>query len=370
MKKIIVLLFLLAFIFCGCEKQIETEPPTVGDTPGDIGSEYRKTVPVGTVPDEFGIIVGSNLFQGATAYSDKILKVGDPFEKNLIRIYNKQGMELANKVIDLADDQKMACCFLSESGDLICVYGTDIHYGTASYDMQDIVTYVEAYEISGSSLHCKHRKTFYGYEADMFEAFYEMEEQIYFFGTVTEEKNGKKTVGEGKTDISAIMMNGVHSIIKQETYGGSDFDYFRGMTFFEKKREFFIAVLTQSTDGDFEGLFNEKKLQMATLELDDYIYIDYVEYDDFDYRSSVKRRVGFLGDDEIYDNDEMFNGFSDGYVTALIDYGDFYLVVSENITGIDQNTPPEISAIQCTTETVYGAYKKDGTLIWKAATDS
>ena len=363
-------MFLLAFIFCGCEKQTETEPPTVGDTPGDIGSKYHKTVPVGTVPDEFGIIVGSNLFQGATAYSDKILKVGDPFEKNLIRIYNKQGVELANKVIDLADDQKIACCFLSESGDLICVYGTDIHYGTASYDMQDIVTYVEAYEISGSSLRREHRKTFYGYEADMFEAFYEMEEQIYFFGTVTKEKNGKKTVGDGKTDISAIMMSGAHRITKQKTYGGSDFDSFCGMTFFESGREFFIAVLTQSTDGDFEGLFKEKKLRIATLKLDDCIYLDYVEDDDFDYRSSVKRRVGFLGDDEIYDNDEMFADFADGEITALIDYGDFYLVVSENITGIDQNTPIYISSIWYTTETVYAAYKKDGTLIWKAATDS
>ena len=51
-------------------------------------------------------------------------------------------------------------------------------------------------------------------------------------------------------------------------------------------------------------------------------------------------------------------------------YGDKYLIVSENRTGIYENTPQYISSIWYNTETVYGMYDKSGKLLWKDAVKS
>ena len=72
----------------------------------------------------------------------------------------------------------------------------------------------------------------------------------------------------------------------------------------------------------------------------------------------------------IYSNSNLFNGFDAGTPTAVIDYGDFYLIVSENDTGVYENTPSYISSVWYYTETVYSAYNKNGDLLFRASTDS
>jgi len=59
-----------------------------------------------------------------------------------------------------------------------------------------------------------------------------------------------------------------------------------------------------------------------------------------------------------------------GTPTAFIDYGDFFLIVSENNTGVYENTPPAVSSIWYYTETVYSGYDDSGKLLFRASVDS
>ena len=53
-----------------------------------------------------------------------------------------------------------------------------------------------------------------------------------------------------------------------------------------------------------------------------------------------------------------------------MDYGDSYLVVSENATGVYKNIPFAISSIWYYTETVYSLYDYSGKLLFRASVDS
>ena len=72
----------------------------------------------------------------------------------------------------------------------------------------------------------------------------------------------------------------------------------------------------------------------------------------------------------VYKDDVLLKDFEAGRVTAFIDYGDYYLVVSENITGIYENTPLTISSIWYYTETVYSLYNYNSEMIMRASVDS
>ena len=60
----------------------------------------------------------------------------------------------------------------------------------------------------------------------------------------------------------------------------------------------------------------------------------------------------------------------DGAPEAVLEYDDFYLIVSENPTGVYENRPTSVSIIWYYTQTVYGAYDKKGNLLWKGTVDS
>ena len=119
MKKIALLLLVLAFIICGCGKS--EEPPAVVDTPGNTDSPFHKTVPVGEVPEEFEIIVAHNLFCGVTAYGDRLLQVGNPYIQNVIKVYDTRGEEIMEKVLSLKDHEKIAYCAITEDGREACL---------------------------------------------------------------------------------------------------------------------------------------------------------------------------------------------------------------------------------------------------------
>ena len=72
----------------------------------------------------------------------------------------------------------------------------------------------------------------------------------------------------------------------------------------------------------------------------------------------------------VYNTDPFLKDFDAGWVKAYIDYGDFYLIVSERNTGEYENTPGYISSIWYYTETVYSAYNHNGELIFRDAVES
>ena len=72
----------------------------------------------------------------------------------------------------------------------------------------------------------------------------------------------------------------------------------------------------------------------------------------------------------MYKSSEYLKDFDAGTPHAFIDYGDYYLIVSENVTGEYENTPPMLSSIWHYTETVYSAYDYNGELLFRTAVDS
>lgn len=59
-----------------------------------------------------------------------------------------------------------------------------------------------------------------------------------------------------------------------------------------------------------------------------------------------------------------------GYVSSVIEYDDFILIVSERDTKWFEYVPMIYSSIPSYTETVYSAYTYDGELIWRSSVDS
>ncbi|MBR6410040.1 MAG: hypothetical protein IKS35_01475, partial [Clostridia bacterium] len=62
--------------------------------------------------------------------------------------------------------------------------------------------------------------------------------------------------------------------------------------------------------------------------------------------------------------------FDAGSPEAYIDYGDFYLIISDHATGVYEHTPKTISSIWYYRETVYSVYDQDGKLIFRSSVDS
>jgi hypothetical protein len=58
-----------------------------------------------------------------------------------------------------------------------------------------------------------------------------------------------------------------------------------------------------------------------------------------------------------------------GTVTAFVDYGDHYLVVSNNITGTYSPENIHMSALLYYRETVYSGYDREGNLIFRTSVD-
>ena len=82
------------------------------------------------------------------------------------------------------------------------------------------------------------------------------------------------------------------------------------------------------------------------------------------------RRIGEAEGKPVFRSDSVFDGFDAGLPTAFIDYGDLYLIVSLNVTGLRKDTPPYVNSIWYDEETVYSGYDKDGNLLFRASVDS
>ena len=72
----------------------------------------------------------------------------------------------------------------------------------------------------------------------------------------------------------------------------------------------------------------------------------------------------------VYKSSVYLKNFDAGTPHAFIDYGDYYLIISENVTSEYENTPPMVSSIWYYTETVYSAYDYNGDLLFRTAVDS
>ena len=131
---------------------------------------------------------------------------------------------------------------------------------------------------------------------------------------------------------------------------------------------FLLSISAQSDDGDFAGSDSGgyKVDWVFTVNED----LEITRKEKRSGRSISDYRIGEKEGSPVYSSDPLLEGFDAGHITAFIDYGDAYLIVSENKTGIYGDQPTFISSIWYYTETVYSLYESDGKLIFRAAVDS
>ena len=189
--------------------------------------------------------------------------------------------------------------------------------------------------------------------------------QLYFFGETQTPETKTKGVGS-PTDIYMTILDQNGKKIKSKLIAGSDFESLRNAEMLDN--QFVLSLVSQSNDRDFKSS-NPKGYPVDwvitvndNLEITEKTIKKGREYSDF--------RIGEKDGVAVYINDSLLKNFDAGRPTAFIDYGDCCLVVSENATGIYENTPLTISSIWYYTETVYSLYSYNGEIIFRASVDS
>jgi|GEM_PF-1569388 len=369
MKKFAAVLFIICIIFTGCGK----EKPT----PVNTGSEFHTTTPVGKVPAEFEKIVGENLFSGYDYYAGEdrvacLYQSGNG--KYDFTVYDFYGSELFKTTIEKTPYHFVDSYAVTSDGGLIVSLGFSDQY---IYDLkkyasqlESAVSYVIKFDKSGS---IEWERELNGHERNSLRAIVEQGEYYYFFGSIQTPET--KTIGVGSsTDIIITKLDKSGKVIKTRTIAGSDFDEVYTDSVRYKNGRFYFNGYSQSTDGDFSGKggkeYRTTEYKFVIDENLDVISIKKTNDNINIGPLNGKRSFGVLSGKEIFGDDKLFDDFCDGTPTGVLDYGEFYLIISENNTGIYEYTPQLISAIWYNTETVYAAYDKAGKLLWKAAVDS
>ena len=354
----------------------ETTPEALAGLWNSIRSE--KLAPVeetGTVPDELSDVIRKNLFCSAKAFSDRLLKAETVAENKELRTVEYKitmlglyGDVLAEYTVTCGDAYHVNALTATSDGGFVFTLGfTDYQY---DYKSSSDFKMASDNGFASRVIKCdKNGKTQFDTALDQIEGdavryCFEKDGGYYVFGT---HRDPAKSADYGETDVFAAIIDGDGKEIKRRLIAGSDFDSLRNAK--ANNGGFLLSVFTQSVDGDFEGSGYAQILPiMMTLTLDADLNITRKEK--ADGLAVTDARIGERNGGPVYSSDGMFDGFDAGTPTAYIDYGDFYLIVSENKTAVDPNTPKTISSIHYYTETVYSAYKKTGELIFRASADN
>lgn len=185
------------------------------------------------------------------------------------------------------------------------------------------------------------------------------------FGTAETPETKRRGIAS-PGDIYMLMLDARGAVLKERRFGGTDFDDLRVA---ERSGDgFLLSVWAQSEDGDFAGSGSNGYPVDWVITVNDEFEVTAMEKRKG--RSILNDPIGFRDGAPVYRDEAFPRGFDAGTPVALIDEGDVTLVVSENITGIYEDTPPYISAIWYYTETVYSGYDAEGRLLFRAAVDS
>ncbi len=331
-----------------------------------IGSRerYKKVEPVGEVPAELSRVVEKNLFKDADAVDGKVFMLdvisadekNGRYEKRLI-MTDAYGAELLR--YDFVSSAAMYNDYYKPSSDGGVIL-TDTDEGQNGGEPKLTVTKLDS---KGNKV----------YETEIaspgktvVEVALEKDGRLYLF--CTELKDLRKSTWDvyADSDIFTAMLDENGAVVKTRRYSGSDRDdlYYAEAT----DNGFRLYVASSSYDGDFE------REESPFIEESDYI----IETDlELNKTGMVKTKTpedyplsGVIGEEDggpVRCYDSMFDDFDAGTPTLYIDYGDFYMVVSYNITWVNSFAPVFSLANNEHSETVYSGYDNNGGLIFRAS---
>lgn len=372
-KQFIVLCFLAVFvcilILSGCKTDDsatnQNEHPTVNL------NEPKSVEQVGQIPDAFKQVIENNAFAGVAAFDGRLLKAEvcslDKENRTVtqqIRMMDKYGNELAEYTFTSDDAYHVTTLTATQDGGFLFVLGfQDYAY---SYDPSKWASdngYASRVVKCDNHGNVQFDTPFDGMEGRGLEYCFEKNGQFYLFGYA--QKPGTKSQGS-YTDIYMAILDEDGNILTSRHMGGSDFDSLQAAEITDNG--FVLSCTSQSDDGDFADSGSNGHPVDWVITVND--HLEMVERKKETGRGYSDYRLGEKDGAAVYKSDPLLGGFDAGTPEAFIDYGDFYLVISEHITGIYEKTPPAISSIWYYTETVYSAYDDNGKLIFRASVDS
>ena len=323
--------------------------------------------PYGTVPPEFQDIIKNNYFgSNVKAFSDRLIKTEQTLkagenDKMTARIImtDLYGAPLAQREVILEDYCSIETAIVTSDGGFLYVIGYGGYY--APQTGNDFCSRVIKCDSSGN---VQFDTKLDGIRGSALHYCIEEGDRYYFFGTNHEYVYEMRDL----RDVHIAVLNASGELIKTRTIGGSKEDYLSSVGispdgFFE------LSTRSDSFDGDYSGIGIYNSM------LDDIIFsvdrdLNIVKKKVQDWRNPPdKTRIGEKDGKAVLRSDPLFDGFDAGTPLVYIDYGDFYLIVSNHITGPFPYQPREISSIWYCYETVYSAYDTNGTLLFRSAID-
>ena len=335
------------------------------------GDELKSMEPFGELPEEFKQIVENDIFNGVTAFDGRLLKAETiaKDEENRTVTYRVLMMDLYGKTMAsytcTSDDAyHINALTATEDGGFLFVLGfSDYAYSQNEWASdQGFASRVIKCDQNGQ---LQFETVFDGVEGYALNQCFEKNGSFYFFGTVETPETNKTGVAS-PSDIYMALVDKNGTVLKTKCIAGSDYDRLKAAEISEDS--FILSVSSQSDDGEFKDSGSRGYPKDWIFTVDDNLEI--VRKEQKSGRDFSDDRLGEKDGVPIYKSNALLKNFAAGTPMAFIDYGDFYLIVSDNRTGIYENTPPTISSIWYYTETVYSAYDNNGELIFRATVDS
>jgi len=379
MKKYQIIRCMLALLVClssltACSDNGSTDQVF---TPVDRYQTSRQ--PNGHVDDKanaeleelFRDVVENNLFCGAAAFNGRLLnyELGAYDEESRSVTHNIQMLDIYGKALaayTCTTDKAYCVTTLTatDDGGFLFVLGfQDYAYGKDSWASDNgFASRVIKCDEAGN---VQFDKALDRIEGAGLKRCFETNDGFCFFGTVQTPETKQRGV-HSYTDVYMVLLDKNGEVLKSRCIKGSDFDSL--YTAEASEDGFILSISSQSDDGDFAGSDSGGYPKDWVISVNEDFEITERKMETG--RSFTDDRIGEKDGIAVYNSSDFLRGVDAGSPTAFIDYGDFYLIVSENTTGIYEKTPPMISAVWYYTETVYSAYDSDGELIFRASKDS
>ena len=372
MKKRLAALCLLTVIFCvivlaGCADQKASTPV---DHTAHYG-EYQKVTTVGQVPDALQQVVANNGFYNITAFEGRLLKAEicatDEDARTVtqtVQMMDRFGNRLADYTVNSGDAYHVTTLTATDDGGFLFVLGFRdyaYHQGAWASDNGFASRILKCDKNGNLQFDIPLDRV----EGSALEFCFEKDSKFYFFGTMQAPETKQQGV-QSYTDIYMAILDKNGSVLKSKRIAGSDYDSLDAAE--QVDSGFILSIRSQSGDGDFSGSDSNGYPADWVIAVDDALEI--TEKKRESGRDLFDTKIGEKDGIPVYKSDALFKNFDAGAASAFIDYGDFYLIVSENITGVYEHTPPVISSIWYYTETVYSGYDESGNLLFRTAVDS
>ncbi len=345
---------------------------TVKKPTPETGIEYTKITPVGQVPEAFKSIVQNNLFHGATAFGDRLLIAETTaYDEegratgHQVRMMDIYGRDLAEYTSTTEGGYHVSTLTATQDGGFLFVLGFYDYYDSQTGSYASEKGYASRVIKCDAFGKIQFDTAFEGIETTALNTCIEKNGQFYFFGTKPKPEPRRPGYNP-ETDVYMAVLDSRGNVLKTGCIAGSDFD---SLHFAEAAGdEFLLSVRAQSDDGDFAGSTSGGYPAPWVFTVNDQLEITSRKM--APGRSYLDNVVGIKDGQPVHLSDPVFDNFDAGSPTAFIDYGDFYLIVSEHATGEYENTPLFISSIWHYWETVYSAYDNSGKLVFRSTVDS